>query len=755
MRLAVLLLLFPICSLTAQNYKISGRILDRDQGLPYADILIHELAKGAYSDEGGKFRIEDVPPGSYHLHISKLGYEPISLDIKLNGDTFLQLSLSPTLIEMRTVLIEDQLTKSEESALSVDQLGEAELFDNEGNSMIAKLENLPGVNRINVGTGIDKPVIRGLSQNRVVVAENGIKQEGQQWGTDHGLEMDAFRDQKAQVIRGPASVQYGSEAIGGVINFVAPNIPERGDFRQELSTLAQSNVGLLGASYALKFNKRGWYSRSRVSLRESSDIRVPADSFIYAGYQYPLELNQLQNTAMKEQAGMITMGYQSNFGFSELSYSLTDQQIGFFPGAHGRPDRERLISDGEDRNIDRPKQQIAHQRIQIRNNFKLGENWLELDLAWQQNDRREFEMDLMDPDLHLSLQTYSANLRFHQQKNELKWVHGISAIAKSNQNLGTEFLIPDYREQMLAYFSLMESKRNDQYIFKLGWRAEFNHLNADQVFWQDGSLRSPNYNRNLANATLSSSWIWGSGQRNEQAINLASGYRFPNAAELFSNGLHHGAFRYEKGDPDLKTERSLQFDYRYELNYSSYSLSITPYAAYIQDYIYLAPSARFASNDQGGGQIYEYKQNSAVLTGAEIYSDWHFGEHWHWVSGIEGVFGHNLAENRPLPMIPATEIVNRIKYEFEFADINFSNQLEWRSLFSQSRTERNEFNTPGSQIIDLSSTIRIMQFAQGVWLKVSVQNLFDTLYYQHLSRFRMLNLPEPGRSFNLAMKIKF
>lgn len=743
--------------LVAQNFSLSGFVYSDDEPLAFADVLIHELNKGSFTDENGFFLIENIPPAKYHIHVSKLGYKPRAFDLVLQSDTLLSISVSPTMIEMKEMLIEDHLSKSSANVLQISQYGEEEIFDRDGVSLLSKLDRIPGVSRINVGTGIDKPVVRGMSMSRLAVAENGIKQEGQQWGTDHGLEMDVFRDEKIQVVRGPSSLQYGSEAIGGVINFVAPNIPEQNKFAQELDMQAISNVGLIGASYKLEYNKKGLYTRTRISARSSADIRVPADSFIFAGYQYPLQHFSLQNTAMQERAANTSLGYAFKTGFSELSYSVIDQNIGFFPGAHGRPDATRLQADGDDRNIANPRQGVRHQKLQWRNNFKLGLNWLEFDASYQQNDRKEFEIDLQEPDLNLRLQTISSNIRLHQNNlNKGKFVHGLSFSAKNNQNLGTEFLIPDYREQSFAYYSILEKENTEKKHFKLGWRAELNHLNADEVLWSDGSLRAPDYDRLLGNASLAAGWLWMKPKGIEHRLNFASAYRFPTAAELFSNGLHHGAFRYERGDASLKTERSIQVDYQFEIHRKTWNFSLTPYTAYLDNYIYLSPSARFASNAQGGGQIHEYKQANAVMAGTEVYSDWHFSEALHLENSFEAVYGHNLAEFRPLPMIPAAQFQHRLKYEAHlFSSMEFHSLIELQNTLAQNRTERNEFATPANTLVNVQAGIKIGDALSGVWINFSIHNVLNTVYYQHLSRFRLLNLPEPGRSFNLSMKVKF
>jgi len=362
------LFLLSFCALSsAQSYEIKGRIVDEQgEGLLGATVYLHETLQGTSTNDSGYFYLKGLNRGTYHLHVTYVGYHAYSENVRVGDSTeYLLIELHQSDLELHEAIIEDNALKLEQGdyTISVQVIDSKSLERNQGTTLSNALEQVPGINSINMGVAVSKPVIRGMSGNRIVVAENGIKQEGQQWGADHGLEIDPFNAERIEIIKGPASLLYGSDAMGGVIHIKQPLIPLTGTHEGKFKGIYKSVNSTYGGTASASGNSSGWVYRLRATWLEYGDYHVPADSFTYNRYTLPIEDGTLKNTAGKEQHLDGQIGLHRKWGYSRISISNYNQNIGVFSGAIGIPRAYNLVDDGKSRKIELPNQRIIYHKI--------------------------------------------------------------------------------------------------------------------------------------------------------------------------------------------------------------------------------------------------------------------------------------------------------------------------------------------------------------------------------------------------------
>jgi len=778
--LGLMVLCFLRPDMHAQVFELSGIITDENSNpLIGAVVFLHELNKGTESNEDGSFSISPVKNGTYHIHVHLIGYKPISKTIKISGENiFLKLKLSPSSVELNSVLIEESFTKTGQAQQTqpIDVIDANHMLKYANSSFAKILESIPGVSSINTGMGISKPVIRGMGFNRVVVAENGIKQEGQQWGGDHGLEIDQFNVERVEVIKGPASIMYGSDGIGGVVNIRPPAFPANNTIEGSAMTTYRSVNDFIGSSAMVGINQNNTFFRLRLSTQDYADFRVPASEFIYNNYQLDLVNNRLKNTAGKERNFSFVTGINKRWGYSTITYSHFHQLAGFFSGAHGIPRAYQLTDDGDPRNIDVPYQEVLHRKVISNTNLIIGQNWLEIDLAYQNNLRKEFSLPhahgfepLASDNLEhqFSLQTYSANFRLHMDKNSRKSsVVGVSANYQENNIDGYSFLIPEFTSNNIGAFIYKQYSFKDSVFFNFGLRYDYGQVQTQQFLMPiygpgseiiGQSQRSPALNKNFNNFSGSTGISFFPSDEWNLKFNFGTSFRLPTAPELTANGIHHGSFRHEMGDSTLTSERGYQLDMTFKKEKENFIFSLTPFFNFFKDFIFLDPTNQFSLLPEAG-LLYKFNQADAINTGVELFTDLHLTNQLHLSTTAQYVFAHNLETGYAMPFTPPASGRFEVEYEIQsklkfLNNINLGTNIQWAA--AQNRVARNEPATPAFAILNLNSLFNLKLGKQKVKLALAVQNVLDNKYFAHLNRYRLLNLPEAGRNFMVTILIPF
>jgi len=651
-----------------------------------------------------------------------------------------------------------------------------DLLKHHGNTLAGSLERVPGLSAIHTGTGIAKPVIRGLSLNRIVVNEYGIKQEGQQWGLDHGLEIDQYNVHQLEVIKGPVSLLYGSDGIGGVVNILPAPILYTNTFEGELVTNYKSNNDLWATSISVRNNKNDFFTDIRFTYQDFADYRIPAKEFIYNSYILPIYNNRLKNTAGKDVNLSALIGVKRDWGRTSIYVSNVNQNAGFFVGAFGTPYAYLLTHDGNYRSVDLPKQEINHFKIISNTQLLNKRGFIEIDLGYQNNNRKELSLPhahglQITPKgnlaLQLQLETFTANIRSPLFSSE-KWkiLSGINMQVQKNKQQGYEFLIPNFTTTQAGANAYAEYKESIKWMWSAGIRFDGASQKAKQteipIYDSLGNIktkqkRSPNINKTYFNMSGSLGARYSINNDDDIKFDAGTAYRVPTVVELTSNGVHHGTFRHELGDENLKSERGYMLNINYHSQKQNAIISISPFFNYFDNYIYLRPSAKFSPLPDAG-QIYQYTQGKAIFIGSEIVVQQKITKEINSNLGVEYVVNKNIDLKIPLPFTPPFSVREEVEITPKFnkkylKDFNVIMIAHYYA--TQKRTDINEPTTDGYLLLHLTIGNAIQFNNQRIEANLQIRNIANKKYLNNMSRYRMLNLPEQGRSINITIRYKF
>ena len=546
-----------------------------------------------------------------------------------------------------------QQRQAKKSALAVDVVDQDFLRKHFTGNFMQAMENIPGVQTMDIGSGFSKPMIRGMGFNRIAVLENGIKQEGQQWGADHGLELDAFNIGTVNVLKGPSSLLYGSDAMGGVIDITSPPVPSVDMLFGDVTLLGKSVNGTLGGSFMLGIKKSFWYAQVRYSEQHFGDYRIPTDTIVYLTQKMPVYGRKLKNTAGIERNIGFFAQYQRQRYKANYSVSNVYQKTGFFPGAHGIPDVSRVEDDGDSRNMELPSSKVNHLKVTTLQQYAWEKLVLSGDFGFQNNHREEWSVfhthygsqpvPEKDPDKELAfnLNTLSASVKVRFIGSS-SWEHALGWDGQHQRNdiSGYSFLLPEYYRSTTGLLWLTTYKPNNVISVSGGMRYDYGyiHISSHEDAYLADYLRKQGYDeeqvehykwnshavkKKFGDYSFSLGLVWTPSERHMVKANVGRSFRLPGANELAANGVHHGTFRHEQGDTNLKSEQGWQMDASYNLRYNGFSISVSPFVSWFSNYIFLRPTGEWSVLPHAG-QIYRYTGAEALFAGTEATIDIHF-----------------------------------------------------------------------------------------------------------------------------------
>jgi iron complex outermembrane receptor protein len=699
---------------------------------------------------------------------------PLPVRGALHPDTIKMIVLEGITVMSESV----KKTTNRLTPLSVEVVGEEFLTGHFTGILTQALEYLPGVQSMDIGSGFSKPMIRGMSFNRISVVENGIKQEGQQWGSDHGLEVDAFHVESVTIRKGPASLSYGSDAMSGVIEIrPLPVAGENRIFGQGV-LMAKSVNGTMGGSLMLGMKKDAWHVRLRCSGKQFGDYRVPTDTIVYLTQRIPVDGGWLKNTAGGERDLNFYSEYHGRRYYANYALSDVWQETGFFPGAHGIPDRSAVRDDGSSRNVELPFSRVNHFKASSRQQYTYDGLSVSWDVGFQNNHREEWSKfhthygtqrpPEKDPDRELafSLNTFNSSVKLRSvTSGDFEWITGWDLQYQQNRIGGYSFLLPAYERFTSGLSVLGHWRPSLRYTLSGGLRYDGGaiavsafrdpHLEAylrDMGYGQEaiGDLpwRSYAVERRSGDFSGSLGIVWHPAEAHLLKFNLGRSFRLPSAQELAANGVHHGSFRHEQGDPTLASERGGQFDLSYLYEQAGIALSAGAFYGRYDRYIYLKPTGVWSLLPHAG-QVYRYTGAKAVLAGAECSLDVKVFPYLSYTLAGEYVYTANREEHTPLSFSPPGSLRNILTLRFKTAQV----YAELHSIGSQNRVAGNESTTQGAHLVHLGGNLRLRVLKTVPEVSLTLRNLFDTKYYNHLSFYRKVEIPEPGRNFQLLIKV--
>lgn len=753
---------------------LSGKVTDKEtgEGLPGVAIYLPDLKTGAITKIDGSYLIENLPASKVLIRASMIGYATITEYIDLSKTATKDFVMEKSVTEISEVVITglSQASEQKRTPTPITVVPQEHLLQNSSSNIIDAISRQPGVSQVSTGPAISKPVIRGLGYNRVVVVNDGIRQEGQQWGDEHGIEIDEYSVSKVEILKGPASLAYGSDAMAGVINMISfPTLPQ-GVVRGNILGNYQNNNGLIGYSGNVAGNLKGFVFDTRFSGKQAHDYRNK-----YDGYVLGSTFNETNVSSI--------LGLNKSWGYSHLhisSYHLVteivegerDSASGQFLVSVATNDTlvEQVIASGSDftgTRIGFPHQNILHNKVVLNNSFVIRNSRLNVILGWQQNHRKELS-DVLAPDayeLYFLMNTFHYDVRFiFPEKNKYHIAIGANGMKQSSMNKGVEFLIPEYKlSDHGGFFTIKKAGKK----FDLSGGVRFDtrsiaseHLLLDSLgkpildFPQPGMIiKFVTLFRNYYNVSGSLGAAYQFSKVVFAKLNVSRGFRTPSIGELASNGVHEGTLRYEIGDENLKAETSLQMDLAWGINSEHVTCELSLFSNSIHNYIYTSKLKSVSGGDSIADlsdpvPAFKFVQGDANLSGGEVLIDIH-PHPFHWLhfensfSLVNGMLRDATDSTKYLPMIPAPKFSSELKGEREklgsafrnaYVMIGMDNYLTQDKYYAAYGTET---KTSGYTLINLGMGSDVVSKKNTLFsFYVSVSNLTDVAYQSHLSRLK-------------------
>ncbi|AZQ61865.1 TonB-dependent receptor [Flammeovirga pectinis] len=775
--ITLIISLFPFC-VFAQQTTFKGVIVDDETKSPLEGVTILVEKTGnvvAVTTHDGRFQfVDEGNKKSIQTIVHFLGFN--EKKVTLYANKMNEVEIDPSLEELEQVEIHehghDELSLSGMNLMSVNSFM---LETQKATTISETLAKTPGVSYISTGVGISKPTVRGMAGSRVVVSVDGVKLEDQQWGMDHGLSVGQSTVDEVEIAKGAATLKYGSDGLGGVIRMKSPEPLGENSIEGKAGITYRSNNQYVGADFKVNAQKERVFYQLSGGYEDFGNYRVPAETFDYLGGIYRIDNGVLVNTGGDIGNLKATVGLETNNWISSISYSMFKESVGLFPGATGIPSQSWLDSFGNERNPSVPKQEILHQMITWNSHLDIGNGVLWFDLGQQFNNRQE----LSDPIRHgrpeseygsvaneLNLRTSSVNVHYDVEKENLKWETGINYEYQENERSGYDFLIPNYRQNTAGGYGMIGWEMSEKLELIGGLRFDYISFDSDEYvdnYFDDPSnsgtpwVRAQAISNDYYNFTGSVGLKWKLLKVIDANTNFAKTFRAPTANELAANGVHHGTFRHEQGTADLSPETGYQWDLNLSYSTKKVALSINPYFNYYSNYIYLAASGT-PSTLPDGGQIYKYTESEGFFTGYEFSLNWNISKKFVFTNSVEYVYSVNTETKRSFPFVPPLATLNELTFTQPVKSSFFSKpyiSVNAELVQAQNRVDRNELATDGYAVMGLKMGTGFHMKSVYGNLTFRVDNLTNANYMRHLSRYRILNLPEPGRNFTVSLSSWF
>ena len=615
-------------------------------------------------------------------------------------------------------------------------------------NVIDAISHQPGVSQLTTGGSISKPIIRGLGYNRVVVMSDGVRQEGQQWGDEHGVEVDGNSVNSVEILKGPASLMYGSDAMAGVVILHQQPTLAEGEMKANVTSEYQTNNGLFAYHLQMAGNQKGF-----VWDASFSDKMAHAYKNKYDGY--------VPGSQFRERAGRLMLGVNKGWGHSRLTWTAYHLTPGIVEGERDAQTGELEHEDGwtgHQYSKSLPFQQVKHYKLVWDNSLNLSSGYLKALIGYQQNRRQEFEESMDDYELYFKLHTLTYDLRYVTNEFDgWKLSTGIGGMYQKSGNEGEEYLIPDYRLFDFGLYATATKQLGDRWTLNGGVRYDHRHLHGYELM-EDDELRFTDFSRHFNGLTGSIGAVLNVSDNLNLKMNIARGFRTPNMSELASNGVHEGSVRYELGNQQLKSEYSLQADLGLDFTSRYVSAQLALFANRINNYIF---THRVAEEKEEGYLTYAYTQGDARLLGFDAGVDFHPIHSVHFSNAFSYVDAqqmHAAPGTKYLPFTPAPKWSSELKWELSHHSHptiahHHTTDAAHRSLLNnlyvaagldcflkQSHiygADDTETETPGYALLSLSAGTDLQLHGKKVAeFYFTADNLLDKAYQNHLSRLK-------------------
>ncbi|MFZ4590405.1 MAG: TonB-dependent receptor [Ignavibacteria bacterium] len=746
--------------------EIRGKVIDSEsKPLSFVKVTIVEPGINVFTDVKGEFSIKEIPYGLYNISLNKTGYVSKNelLEVQ-NGIINLNFIMESSLIEISTIDVTSSFEAQDisQSTFSLSTLNTKTLSQERSHNLSSTIENIPGVNTISTGIGIGKPVIRGLSSNSVLIVHDGVKHESQQWGDEHSPEISLYDLDRIEILRGPASLLYGSEGIGGVVNIISKELQFSGNDRRtiygdiDLGGFSVNNEGTGNLTLGLGLKSIG--VKGHLGLRKSGDVKTPDGillvNTLIPGIKDTIQGGKLSNSGTNEIEGGVSVGYRGSFGYIDAGFETFDREL--------QMHSEDPLSTGN--------QKLNTDQFELSGNFQLSKKYhLESILSYQIHSRKEFESisdkDAGNPNLNWKLNNFQGDVRLHNDLNKnFSGTLGLSLTSMMNQSLGTEKLIPNFNSISFGVYGF-EKYNVDKFTVSAGLRYDVKRDNIEHTIMETDSTGSVSKEINPRSINFSAlSGSFGIVYRPVDMIdifsNIGSGWRAPSEFELYVDGVHEGTNRVERGiitqNPYAAPlpESSFNVDAGVRARFKNLNIELSLFNNVVNDFIY--PSPTNIIDSVSGLPVYNVKQDKSIFSGVEYSVQFQPFDFILLSLNGDYVFTKNTATDNSLPFTPPMKNIFEIKFQKQQIGILNNPYLKFsvKNVSGQGRVDPLETTTDGYTLLNAGIGMDFVTSKSVVSADFSVDNLTDLKYVDHLSRYKRFAM-NPGRCFNLKVTVPF
>ena len=770
------------------NASLAGIITD-DSGKPLegAVIFITDLKKGVSTDSNGHYSFASLPNGKYVIEVKLVGYKSVSKNLTLLNGTNFSCKLVVSFSDEGEVIVTgvSKATLIKRNPVPIVSVSHDFLVTNLSTNAIDGLVKIPGVRAVTTGPNVSKPFIRGLGYNRILTLYDGVRQEGQQWGDEHGIEVDQYSEDRVEIIKGPASLSYGSDALAGVVNIIPTQPAPEGKTVGDVVLDYQGNNKFIGGSVFLSKTKNGIEWMGRLSHKQAVDYQNRYDGRVFG-------------SAFNETDATASVGIHRSWGFSHLNIILYDdlQEIpdGSRDSATHRFTRQiteadtirQIVSDADlnSYQIEKLHQHVQHFRAYWSNDFLIGDgHHLIVNLGFQNSTRKEFSHPVLNsiPGLDLQLHSITYDVKYtFRDFNNWSITTGLNGMQQENDvTSGTDFIIPNYHQFDIGPF-ITAKKSYGKLDIAGGIRYDIRSFKNDQLYTKANPIDGfdmavygkdtigankvfSDYSKLFSGFSGSVGATYNFSEHLSVKANIGRGYRAPNIAEISANGVHPGTNIYQLGNADFKSEFSWQEDIGILYSEKTFIATLDLFNNNIENYIYNQKLTNPDGSDLilvKGSQTFQFEAARAHLFGGECSLNLHPWKSVHFDNSIslvygdnKGVFGKPISDSaRYLPQISPTHGVSEIRIDFTEKKLHLVKgfvKVQAEMYATQNRVYlayNTETRTPGYTLFNagVGGTFTNKQSKTLLSVYVMGNNLLDKGYQDHLSRLKYFySYPNP------------
>ncbi len=738
-----ILLITSVYSLKAQLV-ISGKVTDKDTGetLVGVNIFLPDYSKGTVSDKNGDYAIKGLHKGEVIVNYSFMGYKTVIKKVKIDSlDITMNIALQYAVIQGDEVVVTGTFASSQhENVMKISTMNPRQFLQSGTPSFIEAMKQVPGVDIISKGPGVGTPVIRGLSLSNILFLNNGIPMQNFQFSENHPFMVDDNGAERVEVIKGPASLLYGSGAVGGVINIIKqPPLPEgkiAGDYGIKYFSNNRgytSSLGVSGTNNNISWGARGGLS-SNMDYFDGNSSRVPNSRFNRENAKFNVEI------------------IKTNGSF-RFFYDYNRDKLGLTV----KPSLGLVTENG--RKNDVWYQGLTNHLFSSINKVFVGAVKIDLNLAYQINTRKLLgsEVTPVFTLVDMALKTFSYRISATTPLNDkVKFISGIQGMNQKNKNFDApDRVVPDATINDFSVFTVFQFDISKKVMLEAGLRYDYRNINVPEH--NNGTPSNPeildSFDNNYNNVNGSVGSVYSINDRMHFRINFASAYRSPNLAELTQDGMH--GTRYEQGNRNLKSQQSLEGDLSFHLHTDHTTLDISGFYNDIFNYIYLAPTLDTTTE---GSKIYRYDQQNSFLYGGEILIHVHpYPLDWLHIKGTWAYVVGKAEAGEYLPFIPAQKV--NLELELQKKKWKGLRNLFFRVngdfVLKQNKPAPSETMSPAYILLNCGIGTQIKVVNQLLSVGLFANNILDEVYIDHLSTLKDLGLNNMGRNITLSVKVPF